>query len=566
MMTLKDMLIGYAKEVINLPGRHCQKERWACERFLRDVDRENTNDFPYVFNNEKALRFLKWMSEFKHTKGVLANQPIDPAPIQIFIFGNLYGWVHRDTGYRRFKKSYWQVARKNAKTQSNACISSYEASALGEPSSEVYIGATKAEQAKILWNEVQAQINKSSFSEKFITSYGKIRHLKSDSYIQALSKDSGKTGDGFNVQCAVIDEYHAHKTSELLDVLVSGMGSRPQPLLSIITTAGFDLNNPCYVVEYQYVSKLLNPNDDVENDEYFAMVNELDSGDDIKDENNWFKANPIVAGNDIGMNYLRSELKIALDVPEKMRNFMTKNMNVWVDMPENGYLEISKWDTNTVDENYIETGLSNSDAVFLGVDLSATTDLTSLGLVGIKGKERFIKHVSFMPSDKYYERMNVDKVPYDLYIKDGKLVLTDGATVDYIIVKSYIVQWCNRYAVKYVCFDKYNAINMMWELENDGIPVVEIPQTIAMLSPATKEFRNDVYNGLVKHDGDKLLKRALLNVQVKTDDQENIMLSKKRSNGRIDPIAAVINAYARVLHEGVSTDVNDNISSDDWCI
>lgn len=566
MMTLKELLIDYSKEVIKTPKRHCQKERWACERFLRDVERENTDDFPYIFDDDKALRFFKWMSEFKHTKGVLAGQNIDPAPIQIFIFGNLYGWVHKDTGYRRFKKSYWQVARKNAKTQSNACVASYEASALGEQFSEVYIGATKSEQAKILWNEVKAQINLSNFSDKFVTSHGKIRHVKSSSYIQALSKDSGKTGDGFNVQCALIDEYHAHTTSELLDVLVSGMGSRPQPLLSIITTAGFNLTNPCYAVEYQYISKLLNPNDDVENEEYFAMVNELDPGDDIKDEENWFKANPIVANNEIGMSYLRSELKIALDVPEKMRNFMTKNMNVWVDMPENGYLDITKWDENNVSADEIERGLMESDVVFLGVDLSATTDLTSLGLVGVKDNVKFIKHVSFMPSDKYYERMNTDKVPYDLYVKDGKLILTDGATVDYTIVKSYIVKWCKAYQVKYVCFDKYNAINMMWELENEGIGVVEIPQSIAMLSPATKEFRNDVYNGLVKHDGDKLLKRALLNAKAKIDDQENIMLSKRVSTGRIDPIASVINAYSRVLHELIVDDINKNIASDDWSL
>ncbi|MBS4762119.1 terminase large subunit [Carnobacteriaceae bacterium zg-ZUI252] len=564
MTTLKDLLISYAKECIETPKLHCQKERWACERFLKDVERENTSSFPYVFDNGKAMRFLTWTTKFKHTKGILAGRNIDPAPIQMFIFGNLYGWVHRETGYRRFKKSYWQVARKNAKTQSNACVSSYESSALGEPYSEVYIGATQTEQARILWNEVKAQIESSEFKEKFKTSYGKITHEKSGGYIKALSKESGKTGDGFNVQCALIDEYHAHKTSEILDVMVSGMVSRPQPLLSIITTAGFDLNNPCYSVEYQYVSKLLNPDDDVENEEYFAMVNELDAGDDIKDENNWFKANPIVASNEIGMAFLRSELKMALDVPEKMRNFLTKNMNVWVDMPENGYMDISKWESNTVTYEEVEDGLKNSDVIFLGVDLSATTDLTSLGLVGSKGKDKYIKHISFMPSDKFYERMNTDKVPYDLYVKDNKLILTDGATVDYTVVKSQILKWCKEYRVKAVCFDKYNAINMMWELENEGINVVEIPQSIAMLSPATKEFRNDVYNGNVKHDGDKLLKRALLNAHAKSDDQENIMLSKRISNGRIDPIASVINAYSRVLHEVIEDDVNSNIAADDW--
>lgn len=179
MMTLKKMLVDYATECLKDPTRHCQKERWAYKRFLHDIERENTEEFPYIFNDACAMRFFSWMTKFKHTKGILARQPIDPAPIQLFIFGNLYGWVHRETGYRRFKKSYWQVARKNAKTQSNACVASYEASALGESFSEVYIGATQTEQAKILWNEVKAQIDSSDFKSKFKTSYGKIQHEKS---------------------------------------------------------------------------------------------------------------------------------------------------------------------------------------------------------------------------------------------------------------------------------------------------------------------------------------------------------------------------------------------------
>lgn len=564
MTTLKNMLIEYSKHVISDETKHCQKERWACERFLRDIDREATEEFPYVFNDMKAMRFFNWFKRFKHTKGELAGQYIDPSPIQIFIFGNLYGWEHKDSGYRRFKRSYWQVARKNAKTQSNAVVASYEASALGESFSEVYIGATQTEQAKILWNEVKAQVDRSEFADKFKTAYGKITHGKSQGYIKALSKESGKTGDGFNVQCALIDEYHAHKTTEIMDVMTSGMGARTQPLLSIITTAGFDLNNPCYAVEYNYVSRLLNPQDDTENEEYFAMVNELDQGDDIKDENNWIKANPIVASTERGMAFLRSELKIALDVPEKMRNFLTKHMNVWVDMPEEGYMDIDKWDSGKRGEEEIENSLKTSDFAFLGVDLSATTDLTSLGLTGVKDGVRYVKQLSFMPEDKFTERMNVDKVPYDVYVKEGLLILTEGSIVDYTTVKAYIKQWCSQYNVKYVCFDKFNAINMMWELEKEGIPVMEIPQSIANLSPATKEFRNDVYDGKVLHNGDKLLKRAILNVKLKTDDQENIMLSKRKSTGRIDPIASVINGYSRVITEEMEENWNEYFASEEF--
>ena len=563
MSTLKEMLVGYSLQVINSEYGHCVKEKWACQRFLRDVEREDTDDFPYIFDDNKALRFLKWMTNFKHSKGPLARQNIDPAPIQIFIFGNLYGWVHRDTGYRRFRTSYWQVARKNAKTQSNACVASYEASAFGEPYAEVYIGATKTEQAKILWNETDIQIRNSAFKDKFKRAYGKITHEKSGGFIQALSQEAGKTGDGLNPQAGLIDEYHAHKTSEIYEVLKSGQVARPQPLISIITTAGFDLSNPCYTEEYAYVTKLLDPDSDVENDSYFAMVNELDEGDDIKDERNWIKANPIVATSEVGMKFLRDELKIALDVPEKMRNFMTKNMNIWVDMPEAGYMDMNKWDKCELEHDDFDEFAKSANA-YLGFDLSMTTDLTSIGLVLTNGNEYRLKQVSFMPKDKFYERMAKDKVRFDIYRDRGELILTDGAIVDYTFVKAKILEWAKKYNVKEVCYDKWNAIQMVWDLEQEGLTMIEIEQGIRMLTDPTKKFREAVYEGKMKHSEDKLLRWAMSNARVVADASENIKITKNKSVDRIDPVAASINAFARAMKDNMQINLEELILSDDW--
>ena len=563
MSSLKEMLVGYSLQVINSEYGHCVKEKWACQRFLNDVEREDTDDFPYIFDDSKALRFLKWTTNFKHSKGPLAGQNIDPAPIQIFIFGNLYGWVHRDTGYRRFRTSYWQVARKNAKTQSNACVASYEASAFGEPYAEVYIGATKTEQAKILWNETMIQLNNSAFKSKFKKAYGKITHEKSGGFIQALSQEAGKTGDGLNPQAGLIDEYHAHKTSEIYEVLKSGQVARPQPLISIITTAGFDLSNPCYTEEYAYVTKLLDPDSDVENDSYFAMVNELDEGDDIKDERNWIKANPIVATSEVGMKFLRDELKIALDVPEKMRNFMTKNMNIWVDMPEAGYMDMNKWDQCELENDDFDEFAKSANA-YLGFDLSMTTDLTSIGLVLTNGNEYRLKQVSFMPKDKFYERMAKDKVRFDIYRDRGELILTDGAIVDYTFVKAKILEWAKKYNVKEVCYDKWNAIQMVWDLEQEGLTMIEIEQGIRMLTDPTKKFREAVYEGKMKHSEDKLLRWAMSNARVVADASENIKITKNKSVDRIDPVAASINAFARAMKDNMQINLEELILSDDW--
>ncbi|MED4969732.1 terminase large subunit [Parageobacillus toebii] len=544
---LKRWLIDYCHDVLNGEIVACQKHKWACERFLRDIEREGTDEFPYIFDEEKALRFLKWMTLFKHTKGKLAGKHIEPHPIQIFVFGNIYGWVHKDTGLRRFKKGYWQVARKNAKSQSLACVGSYEAFAFGENMSEVYIGATKTEQSRIVWNEIKAQIQGCDFLKgKYKIAYGKIEHLKSGSFIAALSKDAGKTGDGLNVQCGIIDEYHAHPTSEIYDVLVSGTGARPQPLMMIITTAGFDLSHPCYSVEYQYVSKLLDPNNPIENDEYFVMINELDKDDDIKDEKNWEKANPILCSYEEGVNFLRGELKAALDVPEKMRNFLTKNMNRWVDMKDNGYMDMSKWVACGQD---FDLSIIEGLECVVGVDLSAKIDLTSVGFEFKKDGKYIVLSHSFMPEDTLDRKRKTDKVPYDLWVQQGWITTTPGAVVDYNFIKSYIKQFEQQYNVKIreICADPWNATQFMQDMEAEGYTVVEIRQGIQTLGGATKDFREQVYQGNVIHNNNPVLTWALSNAVTRQDANENIMLDKSKSTERIDPIAAVINAHVRAM-------------------
>ncbi|RPK06524.1 hypothetical protein BSBH6_00147 [Bacillus subtilis] len=564
MKTIKQFLIDYSRDVISGEIVACEKHIWACERFLNDVSREGTREFPYVFDDEKARRFLYWMTQFKHTKGPLQGENIVPEPIQIFIFGNVYGWVHKDTGYRRFKKVYWQVGRKNTKTQSLACVGSYEGMANDEYMSEVYIGATKTEQAKICWNEIKAQIMQADLlnkpEKKYRIAYGKIEHPKTQSKIEALSKDAGKTGDGFSPQCGIIDEYHAHKTSEIYDVLASGMAARAQPLMMIITTAGFELNNPCYRVEYDYVSRILDPNKVEQNEQYFVMINELDKGDDVKDEKNWIKANPIVAANEHGLNYLRGELEVALAVPEKMRNFMTKNMNIWVNMRENGYMDMQAWTDCGSDKI---PDLKNREC-YVGIDLSKTIDLTAASFIFPLDDGSFaVESHGFMPEDTFHERMKTDNVPYDLWKNKGWLTTTDGAVVDYDYIRAYIkkMEKENGWRIKEIGYDPYNATQFAQQMEADGYTMVEIRQGVATLSEPTKDFRAKVKAKKIIHPKNDLLTWAMGNAVTKMDAQENIMLDKSKSTQRIDPAAALINAYVRASQINNEVDLNAYIQS-----
>lgn len=575
-MTLTDELIQYSKDCIADTRHVCQKHRWACERFLNDLKKSGTKEFPYIFDEEKALRFFEWAALHKHTKGVLAGEPIEFTPIQRFIFGNVYGWIHQETGLRRFRKAYWQVARKNAKSQSLAIVGDYELMALGEPMSEVYIGATKSMQAKIIYNEVVAMLKRCPLlKDKWHESYGVIRHPKSDSILRALSKDDGKTGDGLNPQCGLIDEYHAHPTDEILEVINTGMVARRQPLLFIITTAGTNFGGPCYRVEYPLVEKILDPSLDFDVADYFCMVNELDRDqegnliDDVKDEECWVKANPIAATYPEGLANIRSKLASALESPEKMESFLTKNMNLWVNQSAMSYMDMAKWkERGAITE--IPVDLYGRPA-YVGIDLSKRIDLTAAGIIipiDIDGTVRYVTRAhGFIPEDTVAVHEKTDKVPYRTWAKAGYLTITPGDVVDYRFIESWIHETTDDLGVnvKELCYDPYNATHFAQDFDAQGITTVEVRQGMRTLSEPTKAFREEAYRGNILHEPNPLLDWAVSNAVTKRDHNENIILDKEKSTNRIDPIAAVINAFSRA-RVTAEEDMSDYVLSDDFSL
>lgn len=575
-MTLTDELIQYSKDCIADTRHVCQKHRWACERFLKDLKKSGTKEFPYIFDEEKALRFFEWAALHKHTKGVLAGEPIEFTPIQRFIFGNVYGWVHQDTGLRRFRKAYWQVARKNAKSQSLAIVGDYELMALGEPMSEVYIGATKSMQAKIIYNEVVAMLKRCPLLKgKWHESYGVIRHPKSDSILRALSKDDGKTGDGLNPQCGLIDEYHAHPTDEILEVINTGMVARRQPLLFIITTAGTNFGGPCYRVEYPLVEKILDPSLDFDVADYFCMVNELDRDqegnliDDVKDEECWVKANPIAATYPEGLSNIRSKLASALESPEKMESFLTKNMNLWVNQSAMSYMDMAKWkERGAITEIPVDT---YGRSAYVGIDLSKRIDLTAAGIILPIDVDSTVKYVvrahGFIPEDTVAVHEKTDKVPYRAWAKAGYLTITPGDVVDYRFIESWIHETTDDLGVnvKELCYDPYNATHFAQDFDAQGITTVEVRQGMRTLSEPTKAFREEAYRGNILHEPNPLLDWAVSNAVTKRDHNENIILDKEKSTNRIDPIAAVINAFSRA-RVTAEEDMSDYVLSDDFSL
>ena len=556
---LKSYLINYCEEVIS--GDYymatCLKHQWSCMRFLRDLEAEATEEFPYQFNNEKAVRFINWMKLFKHIKGDLAGQRINPHDIQVFTRGNVYGWEHIETKNRRFRKSYWQTARKNAKTQTNAATAPYELAILGGGISEVYVAATDRQQANILWSDTEAMVKGcDELQGKFKTAYHELIHIKSGSRMATLSKDSKKSGDGTNPQCGIIEEYHAHPTDSAMEILESGMGARSEPLIDIITTPGYHLDYPCYTTEYKLISKILDPSDPYNDDTYFAMVNELDEGDDPMDPSVWEKSNQIRMTYPTGIKYIHDRANQAKAAPDKMVKFLTKDVGVWVDAPEMRYLDLSKYERSKIKKLPFPIA---GKPCYIGVDLADKIDLCSVQyefphMDGETERWYFINK-NYIPRATMANRQRLEGKPYALWAQQGHVVPTDnfnGELVDYRRIINDIDEFVktNLLDVVYVCVDPRGANMFMQELSDLGYSVLDIYQGNASMDAPVLHYREQMNVGNILNVENPLMDEAVKKAQVDVNSKGQMRLDKNRNaqGEKIDPLAAAMCSHKLAMN------------------
>ena len=550
-----------------------QKHKWACQRFLDDLGRVGTTDFPYIWSEDNANRIVTWFSLLRHSKGTLAGRPIELNDWQKFRTCQLYGWVHRETGKKRFKKSFTEVGRKNGKSQSESGEALYEIaiqSTKNMETYEVYTAGTKREQSKIVFNECNLMTKGSILRSKFNFKRDEIVHIKTGSFIKPLSKEDGKTGDGTNPACLILDEYHQHPTTDFYDL---GLGSNTkEPMLTIITTAGKDLTYPCYTQEYDYCSKVLDPDVDVKNDEYFIDICEADKGDDPGVLETWQKANPIRAFYDEGIKKISEDYEIAKQIPEKMIAFMTKVLNIWVSAANNGYMDMKKWKACEVKEFPIDL---RGRPVYVGFDMSSKIDLTSVAFIvpfqtdkrDSSGKKIAYYAVwthSFIPTvDKLREHIIKDKVPYDAWERLGYLTLTNTPIVDQATVMRYVLDECEKYRldIQCLCFDPANAAKLMMDLSDEGYTVEEVYQSHKSLNESTQGFREQVYSGNVLYLHNPLFNYAMSNAVVRTNNGL-IKIDKDATTKRIDPVDATLGAFKLALyHNFESESYNDYVEN-----
>lgn len=568
--SIKEDLIEYCNRILDGRIIACKKHKWTCERFLNDLEKSNKNleEFPYIFDELEAQMAIDWIEEFKHSKGELAGTRIQAHIFIKFILANVYGWININTGYRRFKRMYEQVGRKNAKSQTLAGITTYELAPYGVLGSEVYCLAPVSKQAKAVFKEAINMINGHRIIKRKFhirESTNEIFHKKSNSTMSLFTKDDLKKGDSYNPQLAVIDEYHLFDTSEAVDVMESGMGARYNPLIAIITTAGRKIFCPCKE-EYDYCSKIINPNVPINDDRYFVVIAEIDDKDDPFDFINLCKANPVVSTYKTGLESLQEKLNTAKERADKRIEYLTKQCNRWINQKINDpYMDMDKWSKCEIDEIPNIEGLK----CVIGLDKSDKIDLTSITYeIDLGDNEILIMNHCFIPEETLEAKMKTDKVPYDSWSKQGYITVIPGAKIknDYIVerIKEDLKKY--KFELDSVAYDPWHCEDIVESLEDEGILCIEVPQTYASLSEPTKDFRAKVYAKEVKYVKNPVLTYCMSNAVEDKDRKENLKLWKeKKSSERIDAAVTCIISHVRMMDQ-LNSNINNHVLSDGWSL
>lgn len=565
---MKDRATQYAIDVVEgkLKRGVGRLEYLACKRHLNDLERQGTNEFPYVWNIEKANRIIDFAESLTLAEGE-TPRPLRLWGFQCFVFGSWNGWVHKDTGYRRFRTSYMQVARQNGKSLGNAIPSLYYGNFDGYMYPQIYTVATKELQAKIVLKECYKFINADPELRGTKTKKGlfTIRDWKSEiecnltnGVIKALGRDT-ESIDGFRPYFGSVDEYHKHKTNQMYKLLSDGTKKLKQSLISVITTAGFDLNSPCKEL-YDYSVRVLEGV--IPDETHFVFICQPDKVDDIWDEKTWQKANPLWTPETL-QNIKADAIKAKEMGGEELRNFMTKDLNIWVEFTDNQYIQLQHWKQCESDKTLEDF---RGMPCVAGLDLSSGGDLTSLALVfpyEVDGvRKYYVYSHSFIPKNRVAEHIRTDNAPYDMWIREGLLTTTEtlsGIKTDYKYIISHLKSLIKEYEfdVRAICYDPHNASAFLADLEELGIDSIEITQSARNLNDATVDFRLEVEAGNVEFDRrNKLLTWSVVNAKTVSNSFGEIKLDKDLQQKRIDPVAAVIDAWKVAMKQESNLDIN----------
>lgn len=494
------------------------------------------------FNVEKAQNTIDFIQALKHT-GDFYGKSFNLLEWQLDVIRSVYGEVSEE-GYRQYRYAYLEIPKKNGKTELTAALALYHITC-DSPGGQIYCCAAEKEQAGLVYKAAKQMIEQDEYLSSILNvvdSKKEIYNLETGTFIKVLSAEA-YSKHGLNPSVVIFDELHAQPNRDLWDVMTFGAGAaRKEPLWYVITTAGDDPDKKSIGWEIHEQARKIRDGE-LADPTWYVKIYGAPIDADIFDENVWFEANPSL-GVSISIDAVRKEAIAAKNGESAEKLFRWLRLNQWVQLKKLGWLPLTLWDDTL--GKWHKSELIGKQC-YLGLDLSSTIDLTAIALLfppqtGISDW-RCLFYV-FIPQENMKERIKRDHVDYGKWYNDGHLIATEGNVVDYDVVKEKIIELKSIYKIKYACIDKWNSTMMMQEVAKKGIKTIEIPQTIAGLSPGMKELERLFRSEQITHEDNPLVRWCFGNVVVATDGNENIKPMKNKSIERIDPIVALITAMA----------------------
>ena len=528
----------YAEDVVagHIPA--CKWVQLACERQLKDLKK----DWAFEFNHDAANRICKVMELLPHIEGRWKTPTITLEPWQCFNLTTTFGWLTKDTGFRRFKTSYCEVPRKQGKSTWSAGVGIYMVALDDEPGSQVYSAAVTRDQAKIVWSKAREMIRRSPDLRKQTGLDFNVQSIfvtENAAWFRPLSSDYG-TLEGLDVHCGIIDELHAHKNRKVFDVIDSGTVSRRQPYIWIITTAGSDRAGVCYE-QHKYVKKILEGVH--EDDSYFGIIYTIDDEDDWTDPEVHRKANPNY-GISVNPEDLARKCKRAMEMASAQNQFLTKHLNVWVNA-DTAWMDMLAWDRCadlTLSENDFE-----GEPVIICLDFASKIDIAAKVKIFDKVIDGDVHVYAF--GTYYVPEARVEQVDYySGWVREGRLIATPGEIIDFAYIEEDLKRDRSTFQIDEVPYDPFQATQFSTRMLHEGFPMVEVAPNVKNFSEPMKELEALVYDGRFHFNGDPILSWMVSNVVCHRDAKDNIYPRKEELENKIDGIVATIMGVNRLMY------------------
>lgn len=496
------------------------------------------------YDKAKADRAVKFIENLCHTKGKWAGKRFWLLPWQEQLIRDIFGIIKPD-GYRQFRTAFVEICKKVGKSELAAAVALYLLYADNEPSAEVYGAAADRQQASIVFDVAKQMVEMSPAllkRSKLMTATKRIVNYGNSGYYQVLSAEVGGK-HGFSVSGLVFDEIHTQPNRQLYDVLTKGSSdARQNPLHFIITTAGTDRHSIAYELHTKAVDILEGRRVDPT---FYPVVYGLKDDEDWEDEANWYKVNPSL-GYTVDIERLRDAYREAKQSPADEVTFKWLRLNMWVS-------STVAWIPDAIfmkgNEEIDLPALEGRDC-YGGLDLSSTGDITALVLMfpPRDEDEKYILLPFFwVPEETIPQRVKAASVPYDIWEKQGYLLSTEGNVIHYDFIEKFINDLAEKYHIVEIAVDRWNATQMIQNLEGDGFTMVPFGQGFASMSGPTKDFYRLLMEGQIIHGGHPVLRWMAGNVVVDTDPAGNIKVTKAKSKEKIDGIVAAIMALDRCI-------------------